>query len=179
MPGPPITPPFSIQPVLEHEQATLIPLKAEDFERLYVVASDPAIWQMHPNKNRYRRDVFQIFFEGAMQSGGAFLCWNTASGELAGSTRFYNYNAEDSSIFIGYTFYATKYWGTGFNAAVKQRMLDYILRFVNTVYFHIGAENYRSQRAIEKLGAVKLKEEWVAYHGEPDRLNFVYCIQKP
>ncbi|MCF3111493.1 GNAT family N-acetyltransferase [Niabella sp. CC-SYL272] len=170
--------PFSLQPELEDERIRLVPLKAEDFEKLFVVASDPAIWQMHPNKNRYQREVFSTFFEGALQSGGAFLCLAMPSGELAGSTRFYNYDPQEHSIFIGYTFYATRFWGTGLNTHAKQLMLHYIFRFVNTVYFHIGAENYRSQTAIEKLGAVKLKEEWVAYHGEPDRLNFVYRIHK-
>ncbi|WP_300596623.1 GNAT family N-acetyltransferase [Niabella sp.] len=174
----PSTPPFSIQPVLENAYVKLIPLKETDFERLFAVASDPAIWQMHPNKDRYQRKVFETFFEGALQSGGAFLCEAPPNGGLAGSTRFYNYDPQENSIFIGYTFYATKFWGTGLNTQVKQLMLEYIFQFVNTVYFHIGAENYRSQKAIEKLGAVKLKEEWVAYHGEPDRLNFVYCINK-
>lgn len=171
-------PPFSVQPVLENEHVKLVPLKEDDFEQLYAVASDPGIWLMHPNKDRYLQPVFRTFFEGAMQSGGAFLCITIPAGELAGSTRFYNYNAEDNSIFIGYTFYATQYWGAGLNTAVKQLMLDYIFRFVNIVYFHIGAENYRSQKAIEKLGAVQLKKEWIAYHGEPDRLNFVYCIRR-
>ena len=40
----------------------------------------------------------------------------------------------------------------------------------------MGAENYRSQKAMEKMNEVKIKEEWVEYHGEPDRLNFVYKI---
>ncbi|SDE27823.1 GNAT family N-acetyltransferase [Niabella drilacis] len=176
MPGQQILPPFSIQPLLKNEQVQLQPLKEGDFEQLYAVASDPAVWQMHPNKDRYRQAVFKTFFEGAIQSGGAFLCRVLPSGELAGSTRFYHYNAEDNSIFIGYTFYATRFWGTGLNRQVKQLMLDYIFRFVNRVYFHVGAENYRSQKAVEKLGALKLKEEWIAYHGEPDRLNFVYGI---
>lgn len=167
-----------MQPLLENNYVTLIPLKEPDFEQLFAVASDAAIWQMHPNRNRYQQTVFKTFFEGALQSGGAFLCIDKTSGELAGSTRFYNYNPGNNSIFIGYTFYATKFWGTGLNTQVKQLMLDYIFRFVSSVYFHVGAENYRSQKAIEKLGAAKLKEEWIAYHGEPDRLNFVYFIHK-
>ncbi|ANH83645.1 acetyltransferase [Niabella ginsenosidivorans] len=170
--------PFSIQPVLENEVVKLVPLKETDFERLYAVASDPKVWEMHPNKNRYEPEVFRAFFEGAIESGGAFLIFDKLSGELAGSSRFYNYSAEENSIFIGYTFYAVKCWGTGFNTQVKHLMLDYIFQFVNTVYFHIGAENYRSQKAIEKLNAVKIKEEWVTYQGEPDRLNFVYKISR-
>lgn len=169
---------FSLQPLLSNETASLVPLKEEDFERLYAVASDPDIWKIHPNKNRYERTIFKTFFEGAMKSGGAFLIFSLPSNQLAGSTRFYDYNETDNSIFIGYTFYATAFWGSGLNRSVKALMLNYIFQFVDTVYFHIGAQNYRSQKAIEKIGAVKIKEETVAYHGEPDRLNFVYKIEK-
>lgn len=57
-------------------------------------------------------------------------------------------------------------------------MLEYAFQFVNTVCFHIGAENIRSQKAIERLGAVKAREISVAYHGEPEKLNFEYRIEK-
>ena len=57
-------------------------------------------------------------------------------------------------------------------------MLNYILQYVENVIFHVGAENIRSQKAMEKLGAVKISEEQVAYFGEATRLNFVYLITK-
>jgi len=49
---------FSVQPVLENEEYQLIPLQQGDFESLYAVASDPEVWEQHPNKDRYRREVF-------------------------------------------------------------------------------------------------------------------------
>lgn len=101
---------FSIQPILENEQYQLIPLQQGDFESLYEVASDPEVWKQHPNKDRYRKEVFRTFFEGAMKSGGAFKITEKSSGEILGSTRFYDYNQSDNSIFIGYTFYGTKSW---------------------------------------------------------------------
>ena len=63
---------FSIQPILENSKVRLVPLQETDFEKLYKVASDPLVWEQHPNKNRYEREVFQNFFEGAMISKGAF-----------------------------------------------------------------------------------------------------------
>lgn len=170
--------PISIQTSLENEQVILVPLQDEDFEALYAVASDPELWAQHPNKDRWQRAVFKVFFEGAMQSKGAFKIIDKVSQSLVGSTRFYDYKAEDDSIFIGYTFYARSCWGKGINQAVKKMMLDYIFRFVSKVNFHIGAENVRSQIAIGRLGARKVAEEVVAYFGEPDRLNFVYEILK-
>ena len=169
---------FSIQPNLENEKLKLIPLQENDFERLFEVASDPKIWEQHPNKNRYERDIFKNFFKGAVQSGGAFLILDKSSDEIAGSTRFYDLNEEDNSIFIGYTFYGVKFWGKGLNSSAKKLMLDYIFQFVDKVIFHVGAENFRSQKAMEKLGALKTQEIVVAYFGEPDRLNFQYEIKK-
>jgi RimJ/RimL family protein N-acetyltransferase len=169
---------FSIQPVLENEIALLHPLTPGDFEALHAVASDPAIWAQHPNKDRWKRVVFEVFFEGAMQSGGAFKVIDRQTGEIAGSTRIYDYNKHDNSILIGYTFYATRYWGTGLNHAVKATMLNYLFQFTDQVHFHIGAQNLRSQVSIGRLGAVKTGEMEVAYFGETPKLNYVYSIQK-
>lgn len=169
---------FSIQPILENDYVKLIPLQENDFEQLFSVASDPLVWEQHPNKDRYKRDVFERFFEGAIESGGAFKIIEKNTGEIAGSTRFYNYNAADNSIFIGYTFYARKFWGSKMNPQVKKLMLDYIFQFVDKVNFHVGKDNLRSQKAMEKLGAKKVDEVIVAYYGEPDRLNVVFEILK-
>ena len=169
---------INLQPTLSNAAIHLLPLSADDFEVLYAVAADPKIWEQHPNKDRWKREVFQTFFEGAMQSGGAFRVVDKASGQTIGSTRFYDHHPEEKSIFIGYTFYATAYWGKGINPMVKSLMLDYIFRFVDRVYFHIGAENIRSQVAISRLGAQKIGEEEVRYFGEAPKLNFTYEISK-
>lgn len=169
---------FSIQKPLENERVKMIPLKNTDFEKIYSVASDPKIWENHPNKNRWERLVFQNFFEGALKSGGAYLIYDKESNELTGSSRFYDYNPNEKSILIGYSFYGTKFWGTGINTYAKKAMLDYIFNFVEKVYFHVGAENIRSRKAMEKLGAVLLREVVVAYYGEPDRKNVEYKIEK-
>ena len=57
-------------------------------------------------------------------------------------------------------------------------MLDHLFQYVNTVFFQIGAVNTRSQIAIERLGAIKIGEEEVAYFGETPKLNYVYKIDK-
>ncbi|WP_066439862.1 GNAT family N-acetyltransferase [Chryseobacterium sp. CCH4-E10] len=169
---------FSIQPVLENEQYQLIPLQQGDFESLYQVASDPEVWRQHPNKDRYRKEVFSTFFEGAMKSGGAFKITEKYSSEILGSTRFYDYDEENNSIFIGYTFYGTKSWGKGINPQVKKIILQYIFQFVDTVYFHVGKDNMRSRTAMERLGAENRGEQEVAYFGEPTRINILYQIKK-
>jgi RimJ/RimL family protein N-acetyltransferase len=95
-----------------------------------------------------------------------------------GSSRFYDYKPLDNELKIGYTFFTRDCWGKGINKQVKTLMLNYAFIFIEKVIFHIGAQNIRSQIAIEKLGAKKVSEEMVAYYNEPDRLNFVYEMRK-
>lgn len=169
---------MNLQPQLENELVVLQPLSINDFEELYEVASDPLVWEQHPNKDRYKREVFQNFFDGAMQSKGAFKIIDKTTGKTIGSSRFYNLDMNNKSVLIGYTFYGRNYWGTSYNPSVKKLMMDYAFQFVDTIYFHIGANNIRSQKAIERLGAIKVREIEVAYHGEPEKLNFEYAISK-
>jgi RimJ/RimL family protein N-acetyltransferase len=169
---------FNLQPTLENEFVKIQPLRESDFETLYTVASDSLIWEQHPNKDRYKREVFEIFFKGAIESGGAFLVIDKQTGEAIGSSRFYDYNSENKFVLIGYTFLARSHWGSKYNPALKKLMIQYAFQFVDSVIFHIGANNVRSQKAIERLGASKIDEIEVKYYGEESKLNFVYEIKK-
>lgn len=170
---------FEIQPNhLQNELIQLVPLQEIDFEALYQVANDELLWEQHPNKLRYQRDVFKNFFQGAIESKGAFLVLDLKTNEPMGSSRFYDYNETTNSILIGYTFIARKYWGKGYNKALKKLMIDYAFQYVDTIYFHIGANNIRSQKAIEKIGAIKIDEIEVTYYGEDAKLNYIYRINK-
>ncbi len=163
---------------LQNEWIKLAPLQEHDFDELYEVASDPLVWEQHPNTLRYQKPVFQNFFEGAIQSNGAFFIREATTNEAIGSSRFYNYNPENNSILIGYTFLGRKFWGNGYNKALKKLMMDYAFQFVDTIYFHIGACNIRSQKAIEKIGGIKIDEFEVTYYGEDSKLNYIYRINK-
>lgn len=156
----------------------MLPLQEHDFEDLYRVAADPAIWEQHPNRDRWQPEVFRNYFDGALQSKGAFKIIDKASGGVAGCTRFYDYDAAAGHILIGYTFYATAYWGTGLNPSVKRLMMEHIFRYVDHVGFHVGSRNLRSQTAVQRLGALKTGEAQVAYHGETPKLNFIYTLDK-
>lgn len=169
---------MNLRPLLQNNQVALIPLQESDFEILYKVGSDPDIWEQHPNRNRWQKEEFEKYFEGAMLSQSAFKIIDQTTGEVIGSTRYYDYDEANDRIKIGYTFYAKPYWGTGINSVVKRLMLDYIFPFVSTVHFDIGANNIRSQIAISRLGAVKVEEELVAYYGEAAKPNFTYAITR-
>ena len=171
-------PSFNIQSTLQSDNYLLLPLVEDDFDELYIVASDPLIWEQHPNRDRWQLDVFRTYFEGAILSKGAFKIIDKSSGKAIGSTRMYDFNVTQNSILIGYTFYAKAYWGSGANHLIKKIMLDYLFQYVDKVIFHIGAQNVRSQISITRLGATKTGEIEVAYHGEPVRLNYIYVISK-
>lgn len=169
---------FNLQPTLANDLITVVPLKEEDFEALFAVASDPLIWEQHPNKDRYKRAVFENFFKGAIEAKGAFIVYENETKKVVGSSRYYDLDESDSSVAVGYTFIAREFWGKGHNQALKTLMFNHAFQFVDKVILHIGATNFRSQKATEKLGAVKIAELEVAYYGEPLKWNFVYQIDK-
>jgi len=150
---------FELQPTLRGRLVEVRPLRKDDFEALYAAASDPRIWEQHPEPTRYQREVLQKFFDGAMQSGGAFAAVEVQSGNIIGSSRFYDFNSDRHEVAIGYTFLATAFWGRGYNREMKALMLDHAFRFVDRVLFQVGANNLRSQRALQKLGARIVGEE--------------------
>ena len=147
--------PFDLQPTLTGARLELRRLRPEDFDDLYAVASDPAIWEQHPERERYKADVFKSFFREALESGGAFVVLDRATGRIIGSSRYFGYSDARSEIEIGWTFLATAYWGGEYNKELKQLLLRHAFRFVDTVVFLVGPQNLRSQRAMEKIGAVR------------------------
>lgn len=169
---------FELQPRIRNELVRLEPLEPDDFDALYAVASDPLIWEQHPNRNRYQREVFEVFFRGALDSGGAFCVIDQTTGELIGSSRYYDWDESARTIRIGYTFIARSTWGRQYNRALKTLMLDHAFRFADRVVFEVGAANVRSRKALEKIGAVCIGEAEIAYHGEPGSLNAIYKIDK-
>jgi RimJ/RimL family protein N-acetyltransferase len=170
---------MNFQQPLQNEYVIMEPLQAEHFEQLYAVANDILLWEQHPNPDRYKREVFEVYFEGALQSKGAYVVFDASTKETIGCSRFYDYNAAQKTILVGYTFVGRNFWGKPYNRSMKVLMVNHALQFLQSVQFHIGAENIRSQKAIAKIGAVKINEIMVAYFGETKKLNFVYEITSP
>ena len=143
---------FDLQPVLTGELLSLRPLREEDFESLYAVASDELIWEQHPSRDRYQIAIFKEFFREAMASGGALVAL-ASDGRVIGSSRFHGYDAVAGEIEIGWTFLARSCWGGAYNREMKELMLRHAFGFVDRVIFVVGPQNLRSRRALEKIGA--------------------------
>ena len=126
-----------------------------DFESLYAVASDPLIWEQHPESNRWQRDVFSVFFANGLANDlGCFVIRERLTQKVVGSTRYYGYDETDRCVRIGFTFLARKHWGTSANREIKDAMLERAFKHCESVLFDIGPENRRSITAVEKLGGV-------------------------
>ena len=135
-------------PPLENDLVSLTPLIEADFEKLFLVASDQKIWEQHPVKDRYKQDVFKLYFDGALASRTSYLIFEQQHGQLIGCTRYYNYDPIGSKIAIGYTFLAKEYWGGIHNKAVKSLLIKHAFQFVTAILFHVAKDNIRSQKAV-------------------------------
>ena len=169
---------FDLQPHLKGELIELRPLAPADWEDLFAVASDSLIWEQHPERDRYKENIFKDFFREALESGGAFVVIDKKTQRIIGSTRFYGFDPEKSEIEIGWTFLARKYWGGQFNAEMKRLLLNHAFKFVENVVFFVGETNFRSQKAMEKIGAIKLGTATRAYGNHPPARNVKYVIRK-
>lgn len=169
---------FELQPILKGELIELRPLAPEDWDELFAVASDSLIWEQHPEPDRYKEGVFRVFFKEALESGGAFVIIDRKTQHIMGSTRFYGYDPEKSEIEIGWTFLARKYWGGRYNMEMKRLLLNHAFKFVESVVFFVGVENVRSQKAMEKVGAIKVGMATRAYGNHSPTPNLKYVIKK-
>ena len=150
---------FPLQPTLVGETLVLRPLAASDFDDLYAVASDPLLWELHPQPDRWKRPVFERFFADGIASGGALLATEKDTGRVVGTSRFYDPDFPARAMTIGYTFIARSDWGTAAYREMKDLMLRHAFRWVDTVWFHIGKHNFRSRKAMEKIGGKFDREE--------------------
>jgi RimJ/RimL family protein N-acetyltransferase len=147
---------FDRQPTLVGSLLELRPLRPADWEGLFAVASDPLIWEQHPDSDRYQENVFRQFFADALNSGGALVAIDRASGAIVGSSRYHGYDAERREVEIGWTFLARRCWGGRYNGEMKRLMLEHAFQSVERVIFIVGSRNGRSRRAVEKIGGVSV-----------------------
>jgi RimJ/RimL family protein N-acetyltransferase len=169
---------FDLQPNLKGELIELRPLKPNDWDELFGVASDSLIWEQHAEPDRYKEHVFRVFFKEALDSGGAFAIIDRKTQRIIGSTRFYGFDPKKSEIEIGWTFLARRYWGGRYNAEMKRLLLNHAFRFVESVVFFVGEDNVRSQKAMEKVGAIKVGTATRTYGDHPPARNLKYVMRK-
>ena len=140
------------QPTLEGERLLVRPLADADREALYAVAADRELWALHPAHDRWQRPVFDALFDDALAQGGALAVVDKASGRLVGSSQFRPSAKVPEAMEIGWTFLARDQWGGAVNRELKRLMLAHLLAHAERAVFRVGSGNYRSRRAMEKIG---------------------------
>ena len=93
---------------------------------------------------------------------------------LIGSSRYHGYDPNAREIGIGWSFLARSHWGGRYNAEMKQRMLAHVFLFVDRVVFSVGVQNIRSQRAVQRIGGIPLRDHAAC---SPDTVTF--SVSKP
>lgn len=168
---------FDFQPTLVGPRITVRPIAETDWNAMSAAAADPEIWEQHPAPDRYQKSVFQEYFDGALASGSAFAFVDQKTGNIIGSSRYHEYDRVAREIEIGWTFLTRDYWGGSSNLEIKQLMLDHAFKYLDTVVFWVGESNYRSRRAMEKIGGVLRSENQFrgSRVGKPD---VIYEIRK-
>lgn len=169
---------MDLQPTLIGELLSLRPLRLDDFEALYSVASDRYVWEQHPCPNRHERNIFQALFLDRFKSNGALVIIDNQSQTIIGSSGYYDLDKIKSKVVVGYTFLARAYWGGEYNRAIKNLMLSHAFKFVKTVEFHIEERNIRSQRATEKIGAIRVGQFEKEDSDKTRRVVLVYQLRR-
>jgi RimJ/RimL family protein N-acetyltransferase len=169
---------IDLQPALTGDLIELRPLRPDDFDALFSAASDPLIWEQHPESDRYKREVFQEFFDGALESKGAFAIIERKSSRIIGSSRYCNLDPKNSEVEVGWTFLERQFWGGTYNRELKRLMLDHAFHFVDRVLFVVGEKNLRSQKALEKIGARFLKKKQLPARDNTLAPNLVFVITR-
>ncbi|WP_293946993.1 GNAT family N-acetyltransferase, partial [Sphingobacterium sp. UBA7249] len=105
---------------------------------------------------------------------------NKKTKDPIGITMFGNISFQHKRLEIGWTWIGKKFQGTGINASCKRLLLDYCFDSLDLrrVEFKIDIKNLKSQKAIEKIGAIKegfLRNYNIQSYGESEG-TYVYSI---
>jgi len=165
------------QPILEGERLLLRPLSEADWEAFYRAASDPLIWEQHPARDRWQAAECRAWFEGALAEG-ALAVIDKENGELIGSSRFQTLDLGQEGAIIGSTFLIRSRWGGSANWDMKRLMLGHSLAAKPSAWFLVGEDNWRSRRAMEKIGGNLIEQTYVYEHGGVSMPHVIYEITR-
>lgn len=164
------------QPTLSSDTLRVRPLVRDDWAALSAAAGDPLIWALHPEPMRWQREVFATYFESALACQGAVVVEDEVTGEVIASSRFVEHDPAARTVEIGYTFLVRSRWGGAFNRELKRLMLEHAFTVVDSVWFVVGEANWRSRRAMEKIGGVLVPGEQAPIGDRAGRV--VYRLRK-
>jgi len=147
--------------ILENEKVLLLPFENERNSELKEIIFDDEIWKYMGMYVRNDSD-FENYIQNTLKQKTDGICYpfliiDKASNKVAGSTRYGYLNHDSQKCEIGWTWYGTAFQGTGLNKACKYELLNFGFENIQfrRIQFSADLENKKSQKAIEKLGALK------------------------
>lgn len=144
---------------LEDEHVVLEPLSLEHAPALEVAAADGELWKLWftsaPAPGQAAAYIAKALEGQAAGQMLPFAVREKSSGEIVGTTRFYDVVAEPPRVAIGYTWYAKRWQKSYVNTACKRLLFKHAFETLGcvAVELHTDHRNLDSQRAIERLGA--------------------------
>jgi N-acetyltransferase len=157
---------------LEGHGVRLEPLTREHHDGIAAAASDGRLWELFFTSVP-EPDKTASYIEDALkgQARGDMLPWvvrDLKSGDIVGSTRYHDIVPSADRVEIGYAWYAQRCQRTHVNTACKLLLFDYAFDKISCTVVGLRTDNFnfRSQRAIEALGA---KKDGVIRHHAPRR----------
>ena len=145
--------------ILEDDRVLLRPLQVSDIEFLLPYAlSEQDTWK-YSGISAHGEQRMEAYIHTALanRTAGkeyAFIVFDKATGEYAGSTRFYDIQPDNNTLQLGYTWYGEKFRGTGLNKHCKYLLLQFAFETLDIcrVEFRADARNERSIAAMKSIG---------------------------
>ncbi len=151
-----------VEPVtLSGHGVTLRPLTLDDEAGLKAAAADGELWTLRvtsvPEPQHTRRYIEDALAQFEAGNRMAFAVQDSASGEALGSTSYHDILPAVRRVEIGWTWYARRVQRTHVNTACKLLLLEHAFDTLGcaVVGWRTDHLNLASQRAIERLGALK------------------------
>lgn len=147
--------------LLQDDHVALEPLAPGHIPALETASADGELWKLWftsaPAPGQalaYMEKALSGHADGLMLP---FAVREKSTGEIVGTTRFYDFDPALPRIAIGYTWYARRWQKSHLNTACKRLLLRHAFESLNcvAVEFHTDHRNLDSQRAIERLGACR------------------------
>lgn len=146
--------------ILKGNTMDLVPFEAAHLDELYMAAADKELWQLIPT-DCSDKETFYTVYRFALkerESGNQypFVIIHKPTQKLIGSTRIFEIYPQDKKLEIGWTWITKEFWGTTVNLECKLLLLTYCFEVLGTnrVQLKTKDTNYRSRKAIEKIGGV-------------------------
>ncbi|MET4561161.1 RimJ/RimL family protein N-acetyltransferase [Lysinibacillus parviboronicapiens] len=169
---------------LENDIVLLRPITKEDVSEMLAAGSYPEIWPYLSTNIEQESDVHNFvnkaLFAKSQQKEFPYAIVDKISGEIIGSTRFMDIDDNHKRLEIGHTWITPAFWRTAINTNCKYLLLQYCFEVLGLqrVQIKTDQENIRSQKAIERIGAIKegvMRNHMIRKDGTP-RHTVMYSI---